>query len=542
MEQDSVEAESRRPLATVTRIVSHGAVWTAVLVPMFVVLAHGWTAGGDFASISIRAFQSTLLQTPVVGMVSTAGSVGHNISDPGPLLFRLLAIPVRIDPAHGALWGAALLGGAALSVAVEATWSTGRWLGCAIIGFCALDLVWLVPQVFETLMWNAYFPIPFLVATIVVAWVVCLGGYGWWPVLVATASIAAQSHLFFVLPCVPLIIVAPVAALWVAGRPHRLRWLVIGIVVGVACWLAPLLQNLHAQGNLTAILRGNGGQAEGIAFGLRAVATAGSPWPIWLKHEPSGYFGTLAFLHANGPLAGFLVLVLLAVIAVASWRGGHRSLTSLALVALICSIGFTVSLAIFPVKNTLSLDYLIYGLWVLGVVLWTVVGWAVALVIPAAVRRFSSSTVLTPPRGYPWVNTVAVVAVAALLTVGFAAVWPYRSGRASTTSTLEEARYTTIKAASRAIERRIPRGPVVVAFHEVGGKTLSRYDAGVISEGVAWQLEADGWQPGLFGIEASYTGLTPSLRAATAIVGLNGFRVISVVRKPCRWMTAGCLL
>ena len=57
---------------------------------------------------------------PLVGMLSTAGTVGHNIFDPGPLLFWLLAIPVRIDPAHGALWGAALLGGAAMSVAVEA--------------------------------------------------------------------------------------------------------------------------------------------------------------------------------------------------------------------------------------------------------------------------------------------------------------------------------------------------------------------------------------------------------------------------------------
>ncbi len=540
-EQGRIEAESGWGLPTVTRIVSHGAVWTAVLVPMFVVLTHGWTASGDFASISIRAFQTTEHSPPLVGMLSTAGSVGHNIFDPGPLLFWLLAIPVRIDPAHGALWGGALLGGAAMSVAIEAIWSTGRWLGCAIIGFCALDLVWLVPQVFETLVWNAYFPIPFLVATIVLAWVVCLGGYGWWPVLVATASIAAQSHLIFVLACVPLVIVAPIAARWVAGRPHRLGWFDVGIGVGFACWLAPLLQNLDAQGNLRAILRGSGGKTQGIDFGLRAVATAGSPWPIWLKHEPSSYFGTLAFDHANRPLAGFVVLALLAVIGVASWRSGHRSLTSLALVALICSIGFTVSLAIFPTKNTLNLDYLIYGLWVVGVMLWTVVGWAVALVIPVAVRRFSSSTVLTPPRGYPSMNSVGAVALAAVLMVGFAAVWPYRSGRTSATSTAEEAQFTTIREASRAIERRIPPGPVVVGFHEEGGNILSGYGALDISEGVAWQLEADGWRPGLFGVEAAYTGLTPSLGAATAIVGLNGMEVVSVVRKPCSWVTAGCL-
>ena len=126
---------------------------------------------------------------------------------------------------------------------------------------------------------------------------------------------------------------------------------------------------------------------------------------------------------------------------------------------------------------------------------------------------------------YSWCDRMA-----ALLTVGIAALWPYRSGRAGATDTTEEARFTTIREASRTIERRIPPGPVVVAFHEEAGKILSGYDTFIISEGIAWQLKADGWQPELFGVEADYTGLTPSLRAATAIVGLNGLRVVSVVR------------
>ena len=33
----------------------------------------------------------------------------HVAFDPGPLLFWMLALPVRMDPAHGVLWGAALV-------------------------------------------------------------------------------------------------------------------------------------------------------------------------------------------------------------------------------------------------------------------------------------------------------------------------------------------------------------------------------------------------------------------------------------------------
>ncbi|MGH8995049.1 MAG: hypothetical protein ACRDYB_03285, partial [Acidimicrobiales bacterium] len=146
-----------RGLAVGVRIASHAAVWSAVLVPTLVELARGWRAFGDDAAIASRSYQVFSMHVPLTGLASAASfQTGHAVFDPGPMLFYLLSAPVRIDPAHGLMWGAALWAGIALSVAVEAAWSVARWVGAAVVAFVVLDLLWLTPQVFDNLPWNAY--------------------------------------------------------------------------------------------------------------------------------------------------------------------------------------------------------------------------------------------------------------------------------------------------------------------------------------------------------------------------------------------------
>ena len=125
-----------------------------------------------------------------------------------PLMFYLLAVPVHLDPSRGLFWGATLLCGAVLSLVIEAAWSVGLWVAGTVVAFTTLDLLWLTPTVFENLAWNTFFPVPFLVAAVVLAWVVALGRVRWWPVLVFVASVAAQSHLTFVIPSVVLTLTA----------------------------------------------------------------------------------------------------------------------------------------------------------------------------------------------------------------------------------------------------------------------------------------------------------------------------------------------
>lgn len=549
-------------MPTLVRFTSHGAVWFAVLVPLIVLLSKGWIAFGDNAAIAARSYQSLSLHPPLVGMFSTASNnLGANLFDPGPLLFWLLAIPVHIDPTHGLVWGAALLGGAMLSVAIEAVWSTRQWLGCAVIGLVALDLLWLVPAVFENLPWNAFFPVPFAIASLALAWVVGSGSYGWWPVLVVTGSVAAQSHLTFLLPSIALVLLAPVIGLLVAGRPTQLRWLPIGLAVSLACWLAPLLQDLGSHGNLTALLRSGSGQPTlGYGFGMRMVASAASLSPIWLRHAPILFLPVISLILTNSPMVGMVAMGLMAVVAVVAWTRGRGPLCALSLVTLIFAATVLISFSILPSKNELNVEYLITPLWVLGALFWSVALWSLALLMSAAVQRRPASV---GPGGSPTVDPPAPpdspnppgstrprhrpigtrvtggVAILAIVLVAMAGVLEVRTFTPTKLSDgWDPAGAKATQAITSAIERVVRRGPVIYSIVQ---PATDYFTAVWTTEGVAWRLKAGGWQPGLFGVGAIYTGLTPAPRSTFVKVHYDRTRVTSVERAHCVVLTQACI-
>ena len=543
-------------LPLLVRIVSHFTVWASVLVATVVELSKGWIAAGDDAAIAIRSYQSLSSHPPWVGVYSTAGGLGHSLYDPGPLMFWLLAIPVHIDPSHGAHWGAALLWGAALSLAVEALWTTRLWLGCAVIAFVVVDLLWLTPSIFENLVWNAYFPVPFLVATIALAWVVGTGSFGWWPPLVFVASVASQSHLTFVIPCVLLTLLAPVIGVVVSGGPVRLRWFPVGLGVALVCWLAPLLQNTGSNGNLSALLHSNSGQkVMGLTFALQVVAATAAPFPIWLTQEPLAFFPVAVFIGKNSAIYGFSILVIVAIIAAVAYRTGRRALCALSTVCMISLVAVTMTFAIFPGKNAISIDYLIVCLWVVGTMLWSVVIWSAAAAVAAIVRRqrelwspgFDTATPLGAAlatghlrelqRSMGWSTLLAILVIAPIVVVGLA------GGRnmvgfepTDFNSGWTPFQAATVGRVATQIERTVPRGPLVytIKWHPTG----SLIDLW-IAESVAWRLEADGWQPGLYSYGGRFTGLTPTRNSAYVVVKVHG-NSVSAVRAPCRSPISGC--
>jgi hypothetical protein len=488
-----------------------------VVVPTVQELIAGWRPLDDNAAIAVRAYQSLSLHPPLVGQATAAAvGTGHTLYDPGPLLFYLLALPVRISPTYGLLIGAMIMVGLVLSVAIEAAWSAGQWVAGALVALTVLDLLWLMPTVFESLPWNAYFPLPFLLASIVLAWVVSLGQVNWWPVLVVTASISAQSHLLFLVPAAALVSVALVFGLLRTRRVHppgdgadrfgarvtvrSLRWLFVGLGAGLLCWLAPLIQNMGPHGNLSALADSGGQPAFGSGFGLSQVGQALTGPPLWMTRPADGFFTAYSFTHAPPPWTGGLVFGLLLLVTVAALGSRRRALGGLGAVALATAAGFAYAFAIFPKKNTMSLGYLINPLWILTILEWSVLVWGLCILVGAVLRRRHAP--LLRPRVARAAG--AGLLVAALSAMAVAGLWSVSNSPADVNWSAQDV--AVVGRATAAIERAAPPGPVNVRV--VPSEFILQH---YVAEGIGYRLLRDGWSPGLGLVPAIYTGLgTPS--------------------------------
>jgi hypothetical protein len=524
------------------------AVWVTVLVSIGVEIGNNWRPVGDNAAIASRAYQTFSAHPPLVGMLSTAGRTGHTLYDPGPLLFWLLAVPVHLDTTQGVLWGAAVLSGAVLSVAIEAVWTTRLWAGCGVIAFAVADMFWLTPSVFENISWNAYFPIPFFIATLALTWVVGCGRFGWWPVLVLTASVAAQAHLLFSIPCAALAVCAPLAGLALGSRPRRLRWLWVGLVVAIACWIAPILQQIFGvSGNLGALAGGESGQSRlGVSFALSLMGRVALPGPAWLAHQPTTAAGLFSFESAAKAASGVVVAAVLIATLAWAWVTKRSSLAAAAIACFLANITLLVSFAVFPTKNALNLFYLIDVVWPLGVMIWATILWALMTVVVDVAHRQSGSR-------HPITNDTvgdharkrwqAAGALAGVVVVALVCLQGVREASRFTphedTVSWNQSDAHAIANVSRAVEQAVTAGPVVVSIMNAPGSVIS---AIWINEGVAWQLEADGWAPGLSTFEADYTGLKlPSGTEYTQVaVTMDETKVASVTTAHCRVGVARC--
>jgi len=541
------------------RVASHASVWLLILTSCIGALARGWLPVSDDAAISARAFQSLTAHPPLIGMLSTAGNlIGVHLYSPGPLQFWLLAVPVRIDPSHGAFWGSALIAGIALSLAIEATWSTGIWYACAIVSVAVVDLCWATPGVFNDLPWNAYLPVPLLIASLGIGWAIARGRIGWWPVLVVCASIAGQSHLFFLLPGVAIVVVAPAIGIANVGRPQRWRWLVAGIAAGALCWLAPVAQGVGSNGNLPNLFSSGSSRATlGIRFGLGMIAHAASLDPLFLR-QISTTLGILISPSTSGSAGmGLAVVIGLFALTVAALRLKRASFAALSALTFALCAATAVNFALVPLTNRINLSYLSVSVWVVSLAIWATVLTALAEVVLAARHRalrrrrsFSQTeqfhgvdgvsagkpdeSALAPAMSHAAaiVGAMTALVILGLATIG-AAIPHLTQAPAAGSVIWSSTEISQIVNVTNAIERETHPEPV--AFIVVSHFT-SPYAEMRIEEGIAWRLEAAGWHPGLFSIEQTFTGLALPAHSKFqfAIVRLNGSHVESVHTVTCR--------
>jgi hypothetical protein len=484
------------------RVGSHLVIWTVVLVPTVIETIRGWRPlWPDDATITLRSYQVLSLHPPLVGMHSDVGVPGHILYDLGPLQFVLLTVPIHIDHLQGALWGSALIVGLVLSVAVEAMWSVRRWLACVFVALAVADLAWTVPSVFGHQLLNANFGLVFLLASIVLAWAVALGSYGWWPVLVFTASVTVQAQLFYALVAVSLVIVCPFLGGWHSGRPRRFRWLMIGVGVGIVCWLPTLIQEVFGSfGNLTGVLSARSQASLGFAFGLRNLG--GIAWPGPLPVRQYDPYTSYSALGAGPAVAGVVVLIVIAVIAGVAWRYRRKDLAALATIGLICSVCVVVDFASVPRINVDSLSWLVPMLWLVAYLWWLTVVWAVIEVVRAqSLQRVSLS-------GRPSPSSVVGVLIGALVVIGLVSIWRLPSQSSVNPVSPEES--TQVSNVVRTVASKIPPGAVTLKFWPTPLTYLSPegYVEYQYGQAILWQLTAAGFEPLMQPFFTKLSGIT----------------------------------
>ena len=497
---------AQRWIPVVLRVGSHGVVWTLVAVPTAIQMARGWRAVRDDAMISIGSYRVFSSHTPLVGAWSQASQgMRHAFFDLGPLLFWLLAVPVRLDPNQGAMWGAALMCGGALSLAVEAGWSVKGWPACVAVALVAADVGWQT-QFFADLVWNPHFGLVFMMAAGAGAWAVASGRFGWWPATVFLASVATQCHLLYAIASVALVLISPVTALACGQRPRRRRWIVVGLAVGAACWVLPLGQQVFGHpGNMSLILDSGSARARiGFGFGLHCLATAVAPRPIWLSAFP--FLSVPHFLDTHRSIGAVVALLLLTVVAVAAWMAKRRQLYALAVVALILALGTVASFATLPKDDIIVVSYLSIYLWVVGSLVWVVILWALGDLATEAARRVWRLQRVVGRRT-PLLHALEVAGLTLLVIGSVEGIRTLVPAAHARVAEVQQDRPLDA-AVARSVERTVAAGPVVVdvqppVFESVHGLY------GIDYWGTAFALVAQGWQPELpYGFYGAATHLS----------------------------------
>lgn len=486
--------------ATLPRVVAHLAAWLPFVTGAARLAGDGWIPLGDNAAIALRSWNSLTAHGPLVGQ---ATRLAHGVFDPGPLEYWLLAIPVHISPAHGILWGATVCCMAACSLAIEAAWAAGGELAGLAASALTIGMVLWLPAIAVPPSWNPSFGAIFFLAALASAWAVLCGHRAWWPALVVTASIASQCHLMFALASVTLVVLTLVtgsidtvragAARTITGY----RWVIIGLLLGLACWIGPFIQQFTSRdGNLSKLIANSEsglGPHTGWVFALRAISAAVQPPPLWWK-SPLPEHRIASEITAHSPWPGLAALIILAV-AVAAALGPLRSrrLAALAAVTLVLSLGALVTYSSIPVRPTtlLTLSYLIMLILPIGVGCWLVTGTLVVLAVRWARARHAASQPSSQPSGQPgwlparWASSVAIaaaVAVAALAAVS----WPRQTG--AVRYVIHDPALAVTRTAASQIEHMLPGQRVALLVQDTHGVLDGR-----VAVSLTWALTPSGF-------------------------------------------------
>jgi hypothetical protein len=530
---------------TAIRGTAHLVTWLPFIYGAATSIWNGWRPFSDTAGIALRSWDVIYRNGPEIGQ---ATRLARGVYDLGPLQYWLETVPVHLDPMHGVLWGGALWCMVACSLTIEAAWAVSGQFGGLVAAGAILGLLLWIPAITSLPCWNPWLGMMYFLASFAAAWAVIAGNRWWWPVLMVTASIAAQAHLMFAVASGALVFVALVVGLADTLRARAsYRWLLVGAVAGVVCWIAPLLQEFTARsGNLTNIInsQGTAGPTGGLAFGLKAVAASVQPPPVWWT--PLSSIPGLRAVEGWSAAVGVVVLALAAAaLAVAIGLLRSRWAAALAGISLLASVTLVISYSSLPVSDITSinttvnsLNYLMAPMYAVGVLAWLTLGSVLVLAWRHAASRAQARDAVpaggdgrvTEPaipaahRAVP-TTTFAVVLVVALISMA-----GINFGQGSSSDAANTPYINAINVASQKIERKLPGQPIQLSVVADDPHFQRK-----VTFGLVYALKTAGYSPQVTGGYAWQLGSGYALHSQnipTVMVYQNGRDTSVFVIKP----------
>jgi hypothetical protein len=391
-----------------------------VIVSTVNAMSNGWLPLGDDAITAVRSFDVLSTHPPLLGPISSSGMlIGHAVQSPGPMLFWLLAIPVRLGPLGPAVWMGVVNVCCVIGIVALARRRGGLPLmfagGAAVAAMCgSLD-----SHLWHDLWGPAVTLLPFTLLFFL-AWSVACGEYRLLPLTALVASFTIQAHLTYILPVAAILTVA-VVFLVVSKQKIPRRWLWGTLAVVAVCWCLPLAEEaVHRPGNVERIVEAATAvkQSYGASGGARTVVRAVGATPGWLE-GPRTPFGRVAEVIQDPlPFAiatAVLVLVLLGGLAVAALRSGRRDVAAAAVLALALMVSLFAVVANSPSGNPLfaTISYTTWWASPAGMFAWIVLGFGAVTLLSRGRRpagRFAGASAVA--------GIAAVAAVGAVVAAG----------------------------------------------------------------------------------------------------------------------------
>lgn len=364
---------------------------------IFVVSDRMWIPSGDWAVEGLRAFDFGA-NTPLLGPYSRFGW-----NHPGPLLFAVLALPLRAvnNNPNGLLIAALVVNALSVIGCAAIAWRRGRLLLTAITLAIMSLLLLSLGSAFLQDPWNPYItvlPFAFFAFSF---WAIIDGDWKLWPFALFSGSFIVQSHLGYAPFLIAMALVGAYFAKYrhvaMAPQSRRNRQVFFGInaIVLALCWLPVVIDLLfvsHNAQNIISYFFSNDDSSAGLMRGLEIAAGQ-------LRLHDAPWLGFRETAESNGAITGgnlFNLLIVAAIWMVAFWLTQRFSLRTAKKLLVITAVFIGVGILATAQITGPVFSYLVRWWWAIASIFW--VGVVCALVQSAVKAFFDNTNAESTPR------------------------------------------------------------------------------------------------------------------------------------------------